>query len=158
VRHTYPVPPVAELVAIGAANHLTDPGVRPYNRLSFTFTSGFPTYRFKYEPSWVTFNNRGIELDGGILLVILFTPAQAHTPDGHSSVGSQPPSRLGLSRMVNYTQADDTDGLLVYTIGVPWTQPDKLTSPQYPVRVYEVTYVNGLGDHRYVVAVDIDAR
>jgi hypothetical protein len=149
---------VAELVAIGAANHLNDPGVRPYNRISFSFTAGFPTYRFKYEPSWTSENNQEIKLDGGILLVIVFIPAQAHTPDGLSSVGSQPPPQLGLSRMVNYTKVGDSEGVLDYAVAVPWTQPDKLTPPQYPVRVYEVTYENGLGEYRYVVAVDVDAR
>ena len=42
VPHAYPVPPVAELIAISTGDHPAEPGQRPYNRLSFTFTTAFP--------------------------------------------------------------------------------------------------------------------
>lgn len=158
VRHSYRTPPVAKLAAIGVADHHNEPEVRPYNRMSFTFTTGFPTYRFKYEPSWVDERGQSVVLAGGILLVIVFTPAQAHYADGRSSVGSQPPVRPGLSRMVFYRQLADSEEHLLYSIGVPWTQPDTMTPPHYPIRVYEVTYVSRQGEHRFVVAFDIDAR
>jgi hypothetical protein len=158
VRHAYGKPPVANLVAIGAADHLNNAGARPYSRMSFSFTARFPTYRFNFEPYWTNESGQEFKLDGGILLVIVFLPAQAHTPTGHSTVVSQPPSQLGLSRMVNYVKVDDSEGYLAYVIGVPWTPPDDVTPPGHPVRVYEVTYVNGLGEYRYVVAIDIDAR
>jgi hypothetical protein len=98
-----------------------------------------------------------IPLEGSGVLRIVFNPAQAHTTDGTaSSILRQPPARLGLNRMVAYAQAGDFEGYLTYGIGI--TYPIPQSNPQIQVRVYEVTYTNGLGDYRYVVAFDVDAR
>jgi len=35
-------------VAIGVGDHPTQPGERPYNRMSFTFTTGYPGYSFQF--------------------------------------------------------------------------------------------------------------
>jgi len=48
VDHATHVPPVPRLVSIGAANHPGDLGQPPFNRMSFTFTTGFPNYTFSY--------------------------------------------------------------------------------------------------------------
>ena len=45
VPHAYPVPPVAGLIAISTGDHPAEPGQRPYNRMSFTFTTAFPGYQ-----------------------------------------------------------------------------------------------------------------
>src|SRR2546421_441992 len=111
VKHAYPVPPVPQLVAVEVGNHPNDPGERPYNRMSFTFTTTFPTYTFQYV-SQLTSDARGqvVPLEGQTVLRILFKQAQAHTDGGGSSVTSGPPAHLGLSRMVSYAQAGDVEG------------------------------------------------
>ena len=158
VNHTYPVPPVAELVSIGAGNHPDDPGDRPYNRMSFSFTTAYPTYTFEYVNQLVADGSgQPIPLAGLGVLRIVFTPAQAHNPAGTaSSIQSQPPAHLGMARMVEYARAGDFEGHLSYGIGITW--PDPHSNAQIAVRVYEVTYTNSHGEHRYVIAFDIDAR
>src|SRR5262245_51465651 len=42
VAHQYAVPPVPQLVRIGVGDHSRDPGERPFNRMSFMFTTAFP--------------------------------------------------------------------------------------------------------------------
>jgi hypothetical protein len=61
-----------------------------------------------------------------------------------------------MSRMVTYAQSGDFEGYVSYGIGITWPHPG--SNPQLAVRVYEVTYVNAQGVHRYVVAFDVDAR
>jgi hypothetical protein len=157
VTHTYPVPPVARLVAIGVGNHPNDPGDRPYNRMSFSFTTGFPSYRFEYVSGLVADpSGRTIPLEGLGVLRIVFNPAQAHTASGASSILTQPAAHLGLTRMVSYAQGGDFEGFLSYGIGITWPIPH--SNAEIPVRVYEVTYVNAQGEHRYVVALDVDAK
>jgi hypothetical protein len=158
VTHTYPVPPVAQLVTIGAGDHPNDPGDRPYNRMSFSFTTGYPSYHFRYVSELVA-DGSGLPVPvaGLDALRIVFTPAQAHTQDGSaSSIVSQPPANLGMSRIAGYAQAGDFEGYLTYGIGI--TYPIRESNPQIQVRVYEVTYVNEQGVYRYVVAFDVDAR
>jgi len=158
VTHTYRVPPVAELVAIDAGNHPSDPGDRPYNRMSFRFTTGYPSYTFRYVDRLVADGSgEPIPLAGRGILQVVFNPAQAHTQGGTaSSIRSQPPAHLGMSRMVAYAQAGDFEGYLSYGLGITWPNPQ--SNPQIAVRVYEVTYVDAQGAHRFAVAFDIDAR
>lgn len=158
VTHTTTVPPVPQLVTIGVGDHPNDPGDRPYNRMSFSFTTAYPSYRFQFVDKLVgDASGLPIPLAGRGVLRIVFTPAQAHTQDGSAStIASQPPANLGLSRMVAYAQAGDFEAHLTYGIGIAWPIPE--SNPQISVRVYEVTYVNGQGVYRYVVAFDVDAR
>jgi len=158
VEHAYPVPPVAELVSIGAGNHPNYPGDRPYNRMSFSFTTAYPTYTFEYVNQLIADGSgQPIPLAGRGVLRIVFTPAQAHNPAGTaSSIQSQPPAHLGMARMVEYARAGDFEGHLSYGIGISWPNPHG--NAEIAVRVYEVTYTNGHGEHRYVIAFDVDAR
>jgi hypothetical protein len=143
---------------IGAGDHPYVPGDRPYNRMSFSFTTAYPSYRFEYVNQLLADGSgQPIPLAGLGVLRIVFTPAQAHTQDGTgSTIVAQPPAGLGMSRMVAYAQAGDFEGYLTYGIGMTWPIPE--SNPQIQVRVYEVTYVNVQGVYRYVVAFDVDAR
>ena len=157
VTHTYPVPPLPELATIGAANHPNEPGERPYNRMSFTFTAAFPGYRFLFVDQLIADGSGApIPLAGNGVLRIVFTEAAAHALDGKPTIVSKPPANLGLSRMVAYAPAGDFEGYLTYGIGISWPNPH--SNPQIQIRVYEVHYVNAHGVHRYTVAFDIDAR
>jgi hypothetical protein len=157
VKHTYSVPPVPELVQIGVGDHPRDPGERPFNRISFTFTTAFPSYRFEFTDRLTAdASGRNIPLAGSGVLRIVFTQAQAHTADGaHSSIVSEPARHLGLSRMVDYAQAGDFEGVLSYGVGI--AQPVPQSNPQFSVRVYEVEKINASGQHLYTVAFDVDA-
>jgi hypothetical protein len=151
------VPPVPELVQIGVGDHPRDPGERPYNRISFTFTTAFPSYRFEFTDQLAADpSNQPIPLAGLGTFKIVFTQAQAHTADGsRSSIVAQPDRRLGLARVVDYARAGDFEGVLSYGVGIAWPIPH--SNPQIQVRVYEVERVGTDGRYLYTVAFDIDA-
>jgi hypothetical protein len=157
VTHAAAVPPVPELVKISVGNHSGEPGERPFNRMSFTFTAAFPSYQFEFVSQLVGDpSGKVIPLGGQDVLKIVFTEAQAHTADGtRSSVISQPASRIGYQRMAGYAQGGDFEGVLTYGIGI--TRPALHSNPQSAVRAYEVETVIAGGQHRYTVAIDIDA-
>src|SRR5437870_2380434 len=48
VTHTYPVPPVPELLRISVGHHPGEHGQLPYNRMSFTVTGASPSDRFEW--------------------------------------------------------------------------------------------------------------
>ncbi len=157
VTHTYPVPPVPELVRIGAGDHPSDPGERPFNRMSFTFTTAFPSYQFQFVDKLVADGSgKTIPLEGRGVLRVTFRQAQAHTEDGRSSITAQPSAHIGYKRIVAYAPAGDFEGVVTYGLGITWPVPH--SNPQIAVRAYEVETVNAQGQHRYVVAIDVDAR
>jgi hypothetical protein len=158
VRHHQDVPPVPALVAIGVGDHPSDPGERPFNRMSFTFDTGFPGYRFTFaDRLYGDATGTPIALAGRGVLVVRFSVAQAHSADGtRSTVTSKPPTNLGLRRMVSYAQAGDYEGVLTYGIGITWPNPH--SNPQIQVRAYEVERITAQGQHRFVVAIDVDSR
>ncbi len=156
VTHTYSVPPVPQLVRIGVGDHPRDPGERPFDRMSFTFTTAFPSYRFQFAPLVGDPSGKVIPLKGMGSLTIVFSLAQAHTADGsRSSITVRPSHDLRLVRMVDYAQAGDFEGVLTYGIGIAW--PIAHSNPQIAVRAYEVETVTASGQHLYTVAFDVDA-
>jgi hypothetical protein len=156
VRHSTPVPPVPRLVAIRAGDHPGGSGERPYNRMSFTFTTGFPSYQVGFVSALTSdASGQPVPLAGDDVLRVIFHQAQGHTASGGSSVTSQPPARLGLSRMVGWAPAGDFEGVLTYGIGI--RRPVLNSNPQFPVRTTEVEKVTAQGEHLYVVTIDIDA-
>ena len=146
-----------ELVRISVGSHPAESGEPPYNRMSFAFTTAFPGYRFEFASKLLSDpGGKVIPLDGLGVLEIVFTQAQAHTADGtRSSVISQPAPRIGYQRMADYAQGGDFEGVLTYGIGITWPIPH--SNPQFAVRAYEVETVTASGQHRYTVAIDIDA-
>lgn len=157
VTHASAVPPVPELVQISVGNHPGMTGERPFNRMSFTFTTAFPGYHFEFASKLVSDpSGKVIPLDGQGVLEIVFTGAQAHTADGRrSSIMSWPAPHIGYQRMADYAQGGDFEGVLTYGIGITW--PVEHSNPQIAVRAYEVERVTASGQHRYTVAIDADA-
>jgi hypothetical protein len=157
VTHGSAVPPVPELVSISVGNHPAVASQRPFNRMSFTFTTAFPSYRFEFASQLVgDGSGKVIPLGGQDVLKIVFTQAQAHTADGtRSTIISQPARYIGYQRMTDFAQAGDFEGVLTYGIGI--TRPVPHSNPQFPVRAYEIETVTANGQHRYVVAIDVDA-
>jgi len=158
VTHAVAVPPVPELVRIGVGSHPGSPGQPPFNRVSFTFTTAFPSYRFEFGSQLISDpSGKAIPLGGQGVLKIVFTQAQAHTADGtRSSIISQPAPVIGYQRMAAYAQAGDFEGVLTYGIGI--TAPVAHSNPQFAVRAYELETLTASGQHRYTVAIDVDAR
>jgi hypothetical protein len=157
VTHTYTVPPVPELVRIGVGDHPREAGERPFNRISFTFTTAFPGYRFEFTDRLIA-DPKGdlVPLAGMGVLEIVFTEAQAHVAGGGgSSIVSQPGRHLGLSRMAEYAQGGDFEGVLSYGVGIVW--PIAHSNPQLAVRAYEVEKVTPGGQRLYTIAFDVDA-
>jgi len=157
VTHKQTLPPVPTLIRIGAGDHPRDPGERPFNRMTFTFTAGFPSYRFAFVDKLIADGSgAAIPIAGfGGPLRIVFNSAQAHSASGASTILSQPPRHLGLGRMVDYAQAGDFEGYLSYGIGIGWPIPR--SNPQFLIRAYEVETVTASGQHLYTVAIDIDS-
>jgi hypothetical protein len=156
VQHSYPVPPLPRLIAIGAGSHPAQQAERAYDRMSFTFTTAFPGYQFTFTKALVADpSGKSIKLAGNGVLKVTFRLAQAHTASGRSSVISQPPAQLGLNRMVSWAPAGDFEGVVTVGIGISWPNPQ--SNPQFPVRATEVEKVTAQGRHLYVVAIDIDA-
>jgi hypothetical protein len=138
-------------------NHPAAAGQRPFNRMSFTFATAFPSYRFEFAGQLVSDGSgKVIPLRGQGVLRIVFTQAQAHTADGtRSTIISQPARYIGYQRMTDFAQAGDFEGVLTYGIGI--TSPVPHSNPQFPVRAYELETVTATGQHRYAIAIDIDA-
>jgi hypothetical protein len=125
--------------------------------MSFTFTGAFPSYRFEWVSELVgDASGQVVPLRGTDTLKIVFTQARAHTADGtRSTIVSQPGRPIGYPWMTDFAQAGDYEGVLTYGIGV--TRPVLQSNPQTLVRAYEVETVTPAGQHRYVIAIDINA-
>lgn len=156
VHHSYLVPPMPKLIAIRAGDHPASGSERHYNRMSFTFTTAFPSYQIAYTDA-LTSDAAGkpIALAGDGVLKIIFRQAQAHTDQGSSSIQSEPSARLGLTRMTSWARAGDFEGVLEFGIGISW--PDPHSNPQIPIRVTEVKEIRSDGTHLYVVGIDVEA-
>jgi hypothetical protein len=157
VTHSYPVPPMPELVQISVGHHPGEHGQIPYSRMSFTFTNAFPSYHFEWVSKLVgDASGKAIPVAGTDVLKIVFDQARAHNADGtRSTIVSQPGRPIGHPAMTDFAQAGDYEGVLSYGIGSTRAVP--LSNPQTSVRVYEVETVTAAGQHRYVVAIDINA-
>ena len=157
IRHTYPVPPVPQLIAVRVGHHPATAGERAFDRMSFTFTTAFPSYEFRFV-SQLVHDGSGKPIpmaSSETPLRVIFREAQAHTGSGAPSVLTQPGAHLGLPRMTSWVQAGDFEGVLTYGIGI--TRPVAQSNPQFPVRSLEMEKVTAQGRHLYVVAIDVDA-
>jgi hypothetical protein len=157
VKHGYRVPPMPELVQIRVGDHTAEHDPLPYSRISFTFTGAFPSYHFEWVSKLVgDASGKVIPLAGTDVLRIVFDQAQAHSADGtRSTIVSQPGRPAGLAAITDYAQAGDFEGVLSYGIGT--TRAVLASNPQTHVRAYEVETVTTAGQHRYIVAIDINA-
>lgn len=156
VTHPAAVPPVPELIRIGAGDHPAEPGEHAYNRITFAFTTGFPSYRFQFVDRLIADPiGNTVPLAGDGVLQIVFNVAQAHTASGASTIVWQPSRHLGLDRMVDYARSGDFEGHLSYGVGID--APVAHANPQFAVRAYEVESVTPGGRHLYTVAIDVDA-
>jgi hypothetical protein len=155
VQHTYSVPPLPELTAVSVGEHPAQSGQPAYDRISFTFTTAFPSYQVAFTDTLTSDpSGQPVTLSGLGVLKVIFRQAQAHTAGGGTSIQSQPPAQLGLTRMTAWAEAGDYEGVLTFGIGVTWPVPH--SNPQIPIRITELGETTAQGTHLYVLAIDVE--
>ena len=142
----------AYLVGVYVGDH--PEGGPAYQRVSFYFRGGFPSYRFGYVPR-ITADGSGaeVQLEGAYFLNVVFTSAQAHDDSSGESTVEQTPARpVHLSALLDYAVAGDFEGHVTYGIGVA-----ELGDSAPAVRAGELKRPDGTGDFFYVVYFDVSA-
>ncbi len=114
VTHNVAVPPVPVLLRIRSAAH---PG-EGYDRIVFDFAGALPGFTVRYvgevraDPS-----DRPLTVPGRRFLLVVFTPAQAHTNGGVATV-TPSPIRLGYPMLRGYALAGDYEGYVSVALGL----------------------------------------
>jgi hypothetical protein len=133
VSHNVAVPPVPVLLGIRSAAH-PDQG---YDRIVFDFTGPLPGYTVRYvdevreDPS-----DRPVTVPGRRFLLVVFTPAQAHTDAGATTVT---PRTAGLDHPMlrGYAVAGDFEGHVSVALGLDDTAGFRVGElPGSPGRIY----------------------
>jgi hypothetical protein len=152
---TPPVPPLGlpYLVGIYTGDH--PEGSPKYQRISFYFRAGFPSYRFGYVSQLVQ-DGSGMPttIDGDQFLSLVFVDAQAHDNAGASTVAESPAASLGMSHLVSYTPLGDVEGHVSYGLGVGATAG---TGTAPAVRLGQLKRADANGNPFYVVYLDVVA-
>jgi len=146
--HPFTPPPLRTLVGIYVGNH---PGESPaYQRMSFYFRGGLPSYRVGYVAQVVSDGSGApVPLPGNAFLQVTFTDAQAHTDAGQSSVVAAPAAAIGYQNLKGYQSAGDFEGTVTYGLGL------QSGSGPLPIRLGELKKSDGAGGFLYVVFVDV---
>lgn len=151
VPHPFTPPPLRTLVGVFVGDH--PEGAPAYQRMSFYFRGGYPSYRVSYVPQIVgDASGILIPVAGNAFLRVVFTSAQAHTSSGSSSVTSTPPATIGFTNLKAYAPAGDYEGYVSYGLGLQ-TKPN--SDQVLLLRLGELTKSDGSGGTYYVVFVDI---
>ncbi|MBD0292308.1 MAG: hypothetical protein ICV70_01870 [Jiangellaceae bacterium] len=152
ITHDVTAPALPTLVAIYAGEHNDDEP--PYQRMSFYFRGGFPSYNLQYVRS-VDEEGTGqpIALEGNGFLRIGFVDATAHDDSG-STIGRAPDESLGFQNIRSYGFAGDFEGHVTYGLGLQ-VAPD--SDQVLPVRAGELEKPDGAGGTFYVVYVDVQS-
>jgi hypothetical protein len=153
VPHSASPPPLPYLVGIYVGDH--PEGSPHYQRISFYFRVGFPTYAFSYVPS-VLNEGQGapITLSGNAFLRVGFVNAQAHDNSGNPTVTASPASSIGFSALRSYGFAGDFEGHLTYGLGL---QTASNSDQVLPIRSGELKKPDGAGGFFYVVHFDVQS-
>jgi len=113
VVHDVAVPPVPVLVGVRSAAHPQE----GYDRIVFDIRGALPGYSVRYvsqvraDPS-----DRPVAVPGRRLLLVVFTPAQAHHNSGNATVSGI--HSLNLSMMRGYAVTGDFEGYVSIAIGL----------------------------------------
>ena len=144
VPHPFTPPPLRTLVGVYVGDH--PEGAPAYQRMSFYFRGGYPSYKVSYVPRVVADGSGAtIPLPGNAFLQVVFTDAQA-------AVTASPPSTIGYTNLKGYAPAGNFEGHVTYGLGLQ----TKANSDQVLLlRLGELTKSDGAGGTYYVVFVDI---
>jgi hypothetical protein len=138
------------LVGVYVSDH---PSENPaYQRISFYWRGGFPSYNFSYVPTVVS-DARGdqIPLQGNAFLRMVFR-GYAHDNDGRDTISSQPDDPINFQNLKEFALAGDYEGYVSYGLGLQ-TAPnsDQLSK----IRAGELKKPDGSGGFFYVIHFDI---
>ena len=151
INHPAPAPNLPRLVAVYVGDH--PEGDPAFQRVSFYFRGGFPTYRFQFVPTIVQdATGDPIPLDAAYALSVVFVGAQAHDDDGDSTVAESPSRPIGFSALRDLAAAGDFEGQVSYGIGVI----EAGDSPA-AIRVGELERPDNAGGSFFVVYFDVRA-
>ena len=136
------------LVGIYAADH--PEGDPAYQRISFYFRGGLPSYRFRYAPLILEdATGDPVQVIGDHFLEIVFEHAYAHSLEtGASTVVETPPRPMAFSRLFDYTSAGDHEGQVTYGLGING-------SSRAAIRSGELKRSDGAGGSFFVLFVDV---
>jgi hypothetical protein len=143
--------PLPYLVGIYVGDH--PEGDPAYERMSFYFRGGFPSYNLQYVAS-VLSEGMGapVTVPGNAVLRVGFTEAQAHDANGASTITAQPPTSIGFDTLKGYGFAGDFEGHVTYALGIH-VAPG--SDQVLPIRAGELRKDDGSGGTFYVVHVDV---
>ena len=146
-----PAPPLPYLVGVYAADH--PEGKPAYQRISFYFRGGFPSYNFQYVAEVVS-DGKGdrIPLPGNAFLRVGFVDAQAHDNAGKSTIKVSPRNPLGYKNLKGYGFAGDFEGHVTYGLGI---QVVPNSDQVLKIRAGELKKPDGSGGFFYVVHFDV---
>jgi hypothetical protein len=144
VAHPFTPPPLRSLVGLFVGDH--PEGAPAYQRMSFYFRGGYPSYKVSYVPRVVADGSGAvIPLPGNAFLQVVFTDAQ-------SSVTSSPSASIGYHNLKGYAPAGDFEGHVTYGLGL---QTAGNSDQVLQLRLGELTKSDGAGGTYYVVFLDI---
>jgi hypothetical protein len=139
------------LVGIYVGDHPADSPA--YERMSFYFRGGFPSYNLQYVPSVLSEGvGEPVPVPGNAVLRVGFVDAQAHDEGGSSTVAAQPPASIGFDTLQGYGSAGDFEGHLTFALGI---QVAPGSDQVLPIRTGELKKDDGSGGTFYVVHVDV---
>jgi hypothetical protein len=143
--------PLPHLAGIYVGDH--PEGNPAYERMSFYFRGGLPSYNLQYVPS-VLSEGKGepVNVPGNAVLRVGFINAQAHNGSGSSTITAQPPTLIGFDTLKGYGFAGDFEGHVTYALGI---QVAPGSDQAVPIRAGELTKDDGSGGTVYVVHVDV---
>jgi hypothetical protein len=153
ITHQVSPPPLPYLVGVYVGNH--PEGTPAYQRISYYFRVGFPSYTFHYVPEVIS-DGRGdpVPLQGNSFLSVVFTTAQAHDDAGASTVVEAAPAVIGFPNLRNYAPAGDFEGHVSYGLGIQ-TAPN--SDQVLRIRSGELKRPDNAGGFFYVVHFDIQS-
>lgn len=114
VTHDLTAPPIPQLVGIRSAAH-PNPG---YDRIVFDFTGSLPGYTVRYvDEVREEASDQPVAMPGRRYLLVVFTPAQAHTDTGQASVSPRS-KHLNYPMMRGYALVGDFEAYVSVAIGL----------------------------------------
>jgi hypothetical protein len=143
--------PLPYLVGIYVGDH--PDGNPAYQRMSFYFRGGFPSYNLQYVASVLSEGpGEPVAVPGNAVLRVGFIDAQAHNASGTSTISAKPPASIGFTSLKGYGFAGDFEGHVTYALGI---QVAPGSDQALPIRAGELKKADGVGGTFYVVHVDV---
>jgi len=125
-------PTHATLVAIRAAHHAE--ATPTYDRVVFEFSEQVPLLRIEYVKNLIE-DGSGlpVPIAGRAILLVQFTPAQAHSDAGQATAPNRMTPKLPLVKAI--VSAGDFEGVVAYGIGLARKVETRILTIDGPNRV-----------------------